>query len=70
MVAYDISNLSIRPPLVGEWVVPLPLSGKDKTQECSEIHFVSPGVFLALSRDGDGRGGDDNNTKYKWVSLF
>lgn len=65
LVAYDVSNLSVQPPLVGEWVVPLPLSSKGNTQECNEIHYVSPGVFLALSRDGDGRGGDDNKSKYK-----
>ncbi|KAG5644763.1 hypothetical protein DXG03_007671 [Asterophora parasitica] len=70
LVAYDVSNPSVRPPLVGEWVVPLPLSSKGKAQSCSEIQFVSPGVFLALSRDGDGRGGDDNNTKYKQADLF
>ncbi|RDB14561.1 hypothetical protein Hypma_016290 [Hypsizygus marmoreus] len=70
LVAYDVSNPSVRPPLVGEWIVPLPLSDKGNTQGCSEIHFVSPGVFLALSRDGDGRGGDDNNSKYKQADLF
>lgn len=70
LIAYDVSNLSVRPPLVGEWVVPLPLSDKGNTRACSEIQFVSPGVFLALSRDGDGRGGDDNNSKYKLVCKF
>ncbi|KAF5359710.1 hypothetical protein D9756_002858 [Leucocoprinus leucothites] len=58
------------PRLVGEWVVPLPLSSKNNTEACSEIHFVRPGVFFALSRDGDGRGGDDNNSKYKNADLF
>jgi hypothetical protein len=54
-----------RPPLVGEWVVPLPLSDKGNVEACSEIHFVSPGIFFALSRGGDGRGGGDNDSKYK-----
>ncbi|KAJ3567527.1 hypothetical protein NP233_g6309 [Leucocoprinus birnbaumii] len=58
------------PRLVGEWVVPLPLSSKNNTEACSEIHFIRPGIFLALSRDGDGRGGDDNNSKYKNADLF
>ncbi|KAF5353668.1 hypothetical protein D9758_008665 [Tetrapyrgos nigripes] len=71
LVAYDVSDPTVtRPSLVGEWVVPLPLSSKGNTEACSEIHFVSPGIFLALSRDGDGRGGDDNNSKYKNADLF
>ncbi|PPR07934.1 hypothetical protein CVT24_000824 [Panaeolus cyanescens] len=70
LFAFDISNPGVSPPLVGEWVVPLPLSSKGNTEACSEIHFVSPGVFFALSRDGDGRGGDDNNSKYKQADLF
>lgn len=70
LVAFNVSDSLVRPPLVGEWVVPLPLSSKGNTQPCSEIHFVSPGVFLALSRDGDGRGGDDTNSKYKQADLF
>lgn len=67
LFAYNVSNLSVPPPLIGEWVVPLPSSDKGKVLACSEIIFVKPGVFLALSRDGDGRGGDDNNSKYKYV---
>ncbi|KAG6909435.1 hypothetical protein DXG01_000589 [Tephrocybe rancida] len=70
LLAYNVSNPLVRPPLVGEWVVPLPLSDKGNTEACSEIEFVSPGVFLALSRDGDGHGGDDDNTKYKRADLF
>ncbi|KAF9038061.1 esterase-like activity of phytase-domain-containing protein [Panaeolus papilionaceus] len=70
LFAFDVSNPNVTPPLVGEWVVPLPLSGKGNTEACSEIHFVSPGVFFALSRDGDGRGGGDNNSKYKQADLF
>jgi len=31
---------------------------------------VRPGVFFALSRDGDGRGGDDNKSNYKNADLF
>ena len=70
LFAYDISNPAVVPPLVGEWVVPLPLSDKGNVEACSEIHFVSPGIFLALSRDGDGRGGGDNNSKYKCIFSF
>ncbi|KAG6909301.1 hypothetical protein DXG01_001245 [Tephrocybe rancida] len=71
LVAYDVSHPTIvRPKLVGEWVVPLPLSSKNKTQASSEIHFVSPGVFLALARDGNGRGSDDDDSKYKQADLF
>ncbi|TFK63559.1 hypothetical protein BDN72DRAFT_963852 [Pluteus cervinus] len=70
LVAYDVADLSINPELVGEWVVPLPLSSKDKVLACSEIIMVKPGVFFALARDGDGHGGDDNNSKYKNADLF
>lgn len=66
LFAYDISSPStVRPSLKGEWVVPLPLSDKDNTLAASEIHFVSNNVFFVLARDGDGHGGDDNNSKYK-----
>lgn len=68
LLAFDVSDpLNVRPPLVGEWVVPLPLSGKGNTLAASELHFVSDGIFLALSRDGDGHGGDDDNSSYKCV---
>ncbi|KAF5316148.1 hypothetical protein D9619_006606 [Psilocybe cf. subviscida] len=71
LFAWDVSNpLVSGVPLVGEWVVPLPLSSKGKTEACSEIHFLGAGVFLALSRDGDGRGGDDNKSSYKQIDLF
>lgn len=65
LLSYDISKSGSRPNLTGEWVVPLPLTKKGKTNAASEIHFVSEGVFLALSRDGDGRGGSDNSSSYK-----
>ncbi|TCD61258.1 hypothetical protein EIP91_008707 [Steccherinum ochraceum] len=71
LLAYDISNpSSVRPSLTGEWVVPLPLSDKDNTLAASEIHFVSSNVFFVLARDGDGHGGDDNNSKYKQADLI
>lgn len=69
LIAYNVSNVA-KPVLSGEWVVPLPVSNKGNTQASSELHFVSPGVFLSLSRDGDGRGGGDNTTKYKLVVRF
>ncbi|KAF8193399.1 esterase-like activity of phytase-domain-containing protein [Pholiota molesta] len=70
LFAYNVGNPALKPRLVGEWVVPLPLSAKNKTEACSEIHFVSKGIFLALSRDGDGRGGNDDHSSYKQVDLF
>ncbi|KAJ3848209.1 esterase-like activity of phytase-domain-containing protein [Lentinula lateritia] len=76
MVAYDIANATVTPPtLVGEWVVPLPVStSKSKTRKCSEIHFVSENVFFALSRDGNGNGAgtssSDTTSKYKQADLF
>ncbi|KAF9480369.1 hypothetical protein BDN70DRAFT_832977 [Pholiota conissans] len=70
LFAYDVSNPSVSVPLVGEWVVPLPQSSGGNTEACSEIHFLGSGTFLALSRDGDGRGGDDNKSSYKQADLF
>ncbi|KAJ6538393.1 esterase-like activity of phytase-domain-containing protein [Mycena sp. CBHHK59/15] len=70
LLAYDVSQPSVAVPLVGEWVVPLPLSSKGKVEASSEIHFVSPGVFLCLARDGNGRGGSGDNIKYKQADLF
>ncbi|KAL4250164.1 Phytase-like domain-containing protein [Abortiporus biennis] len=71
LVAFDISNPSVvRPSLVGEWIVPLPLSDKGNTLAASEIHFVHENVFLVLARDGDGHGGDDNQSKYKQADLI
>jgi hypothetical protein len=67
LLAYDVSDLTKSPKLKGEWVVPLPLDGNSKTLACSEIHFVGSGVFLALSRDGNGHGGDANLSTYKCV---
>ena len=46
LLAFNVASPIITPKLVGEWVVPLPQSSKGK------IHFISPGIFLALSRDG------------------
>lgn len=69
LLAYDVSNSKKRPELTGEWVVPLPVSKKGKTDGASELHFVKKNIFLALSRDGDGRGGGDNSSSYKWVAL-
>ncbi|KAF8915283.1 esterase-like activity of phytase-domain-containing protein [Mucidula mucida] len=72
LVAYDVSDVSSeRPALVGEWVVPLPISNsKGKTRASSEILFLGQGAFLSLSRDGDGKGGDDTKSKYKQADLF
>lgn len=65
MLAYDAASPLTSVPLLGEWVVPLPQSSKGKTRACSEIHFLGNGTFLALSRDGDGRGGDSDKSSYK-----
>jgi hypothetical protein len=63
LLGYDIS---VNPPdLTGEWVVPLPQSKKNKTRKCSEILFLGDGVFLALSRDGHGKGDDELESDYK-----
>ncbi|KAF9526397.1 esterase-like activity of phytase-domain-containing protein [Crepidotus variabilis] len=71
LLAYDISNgEEENPKLKGEWVVPLPQKSNGNTLACSEIHFVSENVFLALSRDGDAKGGDDAKAKYKNADLF
>ncbi|KAG6841252.1 hypothetical protein C0991_000392 [Blastosporella zonata] len=71
LVAYDVSfPVIFRPKLIGEWVVPLPLSSKNKTQASSEMHFISPGVFLTLARDGNGHGNSNDQSKYKQADLF
>jgi len=70
LFASTVGSPITKPELIGEWVVPLPQSSKGNTQACSEIHFVSPGIFLALSRDGDGRGGGGTKSGYKQADLF
>lgn len=62
-----MSDADARPELVGEWVVPLPQSAKGATYAASELHFVAPGVFLVLARDGKGRGAsaDADRARYK-----
>ncbi|OSD08066.1 hypothetical protein PYCCODRAFT_1358178 [Trametes coccinea BRFM310] len=71
LLAYDISDaLLVRPHVIGEWVVPLPVSKKDNTRAASEVHLVSDGVFLVLARDGDGHGGDDAKSSYKQADLL
>ncbi|KAH9852586.1 esterase-like activity of phytase-domain-containing protein [Lenzites betulinus] len=71
LLAYDVSNAPlVSPSLIGEFVVPLPQSSKDNTRAASELHFVSENVFLVLSRDGDGHGGDDAKSSYKQADLL
>ena len=66
LLAYDVSlPLIERPALKHEFVVPLPQTNKGKTLASSEIHFVSDGILLALSRDGHGHGDDTTLSKYK-----
>lgn len=68
LFAFDVKGK--KSSLVGEWVVPLPQSSKNNTRACSEIIFVGKDTFLALSRDGDGRGGDEIDSSYKHADLF
>ncbi|CAA7265661.1 unnamed protein product [Cyclocybe aegerita] len=70
LFAYNVSHRLITPRLKGEWVIPLPQSAKGNTLACSETYWVGDSKFLALSRDGDGRGGDDATSKYKQADLF
>ncbi|KAK7689375.1 hypothetical protein QCA50_007167 [Cerrena zonata] len=71
LFAFNISDPSaVRPPLIGEWVVPLPQSKKDKTRASSEVHFVHQNVFLVLARDGNGHGDDDTESSYKQADLI
>jgi hypothetical protein len=62
-----VSAPTVSVPLIGEWVVPLPVSSSGKVEATSEIHFVSAGVFLCLARDGNGHGGSGDNIKYKYA---
>ncbi|GJE92346.1 phytase-like domain-containing protein [Phanerochaete sordida] len=71
LLAYDVAApLLVRPPLLHEFVVPLPLNKKGNTLASSEIHFVSEGVLLALSRDGNGHGDDNPTSQYKQIDLI
>ncbi|KAJ7112491.1 hypothetical protein C8R44DRAFT_882262 [Mycena epipterygia] len=65
LLAYNVSVPSTAVPLMGELIVPLPVSSKGKVEASSEIHFVGGGVFLCLARDGNGHGGNGDNIKYK-----
>jgi hypothetical protein len=53
--------------VIAEYVVPLPISKKNKTFAASELHFVKKDVFLVLSRDGNGHGNDNSESSYKLV---
>ncbi|CAL1710830.1 unnamed protein product [Somion occarium] len=70
LLAFDVSNPSVRPSLVGEWVVPLPQNKKGNTLGSSELHFVHENVFLVLARDGHGHGDDDTDSSYKQADLI
>ncbi|KAJ3551765.1 hypothetical protein NM688_g4518 [Phlebia brevispora] len=71
LLAYDISQpLEIRPALIAEYVVPLPQDSSGDTIAASEISFVSDQLFLVLSRDSDGHGGDDTESSYKGIDLI
>jgi len=50
--------------------VPLPISSnKGKVYAASELHYLSPTIFLALSRDGKGHGDGTTKAKYKQIDL-
>ncbi|CAK5272346.1 unnamed protein product [Mycena citricolor] len=71
LFAYDLTNAAAGTiPLVGEWVLLLPVISNGKVEATSEIHLVSDGVFLCLSRDGNGHGGSGTKFKYKQADLF
>ncbi|EMD36215.1 hypothetical protein CERSUDRAFT_74243 [Gelatoporia subvermispora B] len=71
LLAFDVSSpLTQRPPVIGEWVVPLPQSKKGKTRAASEVHFVGGDVFLVLSRDGHGHGDSNDDSSYKQADLI
>lgn len=68
LLAYDVAApLLVRPRLKAEYVVPLPQNKKGNTLAASEIHFVSDGLFLVLSRDGNGHGDSDSGSNFKYV---
>ena len=69
LLSYDITSSPAT--LTGEWAVPLPqTNGQGKTLAASELHFVSPTVFLVLTRDGKGHGNDDTESKHKNIDLI
>ncbi|KDQ57002.1 hypothetical protein JAAARDRAFT_69973 [Jaapia argillacea MUCL 33604] len=68
LLAYDITQTI--PLLVGEYVVPLPQNSKGNTLAASEAHFLGDGIFLVLSRDGDGHGGSSDKSSYKQADLL
>lgn len=68
LLAFDVTApLTVRPPIIHEYVVPLPISKKNKTRAASELHFVSDGFLLVLSRDGNGHGDSNDDSSYKSV---
>ena len=60
-VKEDVGGLKVK----GEWIIPLPRSSKGKTRASSEILFVGDSTFLAIGRDGGGRGGSDHTSNTK-----
>jgi len=69
MLGYDVSNV-IKPKLVHEYVVQLPVSKKGKTRKSSELHVVDSTTFLILSRDGNGFGDTDSDSSFKEADLI
>lgn len=76
LLGWDVSSVLEVPAgahetkLVEEYIVPLPLSSKGKAQGVNELLVLgNDGVFLVLTRDGDGKGGDDAKSKHRCVFL-
>ncbi|KAJ7203495.1 hypothetical protein GGX14DRAFT_651441 [Mycena pura] len=57
LLAYGVPEPALTVPLVGEWVVPLPVSGSGKVEATSEIHFVGPACFCVLRATGTATAG-------------
>ncbi|TFL03130.1 esterase-like activity of phytase-domain-containing protein [Pterulicium gracile] len=77
LLGWDVSSVLEVPAgahetkLVEEYIVPLPLSSKGKAQGVNELLVLgNDGVFLVLTRDGDGKGGDDAKSKHRQIDLI
>ncbi|MCO5556921.1 hypothetical protein L7F22_010476 [Adiantum nelumboides] len=69
ILGYDVSNV-LKPKLVHEYVVPLPISSKGNVRKASELHIVDSETFLILSRDGSGFGDTDPKSTFKQADLI
>lgn len=62
------------PPVVAQYVVPLPVFTDEEDELAvaaqSEIKYISDTQFLVLSRDGNGRGQDETESRYRRADVF